>query len=181
MIFVLVVVLGFEISDNVATGLGKRFQAIWKAALKAATWLYHRDIFPRHFFNSNRSRYRMQARSQFYLKVIKPRRGLGTGRFVDNVLKGTSRRRMLNYATVRAADDGNSVILRMQAPSYFTNPFVGTYTDDKGQRKTIGHQPDKAKEVTQVNPEDRESFGKLVQRRIMEKFESLPASRKRVL
>lgn len=173
--------IGFivEITNDVITGLGKKFQKVWRAAMDVAVRLYHRDIFPKHFFNSNRSRYRMQPRSDFYLKVIKPRRGLGTGRFVDNVLKGTSRRRMMNFATVRKTDGGNTVVLRMQAPRYFTNPFVGSYIDEKGERKTIGSQPDKLAEVTQVNQDDKNELGKIVQAKIFEKYQAVLAKKAR--
>lgn len=155
--------IGFivEITNEVITGLGKKFQTVWRAAMVSAVKLYHRDIFPRHFFNSNRTRYRMQKRSEFYLKVIKPKRGVGTGRFVDNVLKGVARRRMMNFATVRTTDGGNTVVLRMKAPWYFAY---------KG-----GGQPDKVAEVTQVNDEDKGQFGKIVQAKIFERFQALPA------
>lgn len=135
------IILGVTTTDELTAGLGKRFKAAHTRAMKGSIEDYHDKLFPRHFYNSNRSRYRMAQRSQFYLKVIKPRRGVGTGRFVDNVLKGTSMRRMMAFYTVRASDGGNTFILRMQAPRYFTEQYQG--------------QPDKKSEVEQINEDDK--------------------------
>lgn len=175
------IVLGVEVSDDIITGLKKRFTRLYRNVMKSVVWWYHKTIFPRHFFNSNRSRYRMEKRSEFYLKVIKPRRGSATGRFVDLILKGTSRRRMQAFATVRATDDGNSVMLRMSAPRHFTNPYVGAYTDDKGEVKHITHQPDKVKEVVQFNDEDRQAMVKEFSQQIQSAFQAAKTRTKRSL
>lgn len=176
-----IIVLGFEISDDFITGLKKSFKAKYMAAMKAAMGLYHKLIFPKHFYNSNRTRYRMEKRTDFYLKVVKPRRGTGTGRFVDNVLKGVSRRRMMNFFTIRAADGNNAVILRMKAPRYFTNPYVGTYTDDKGEKHTIKQQPDKAAEVTQINDQDKAAFRDFIRNELQQALKQRQAKSKRTI
>jgi len=167
------IILGVEQNDDIITGLGKRYLATCRAALKDAVWEYHKTIFPRHFFNSNRSRYKHETRSQYYLQVIKRRRGIATGKFVDQILTGVSRRRMLAFATVRASDGGNTVTLRMSAPRYFTNPYVGTFRNPQGQVKRIMHQPDKAKEVAQVNQEDQASLTQITTDNLMARFNQI--------
>jgi hypothetical protein len=142
--------LGVEITDEVINGLGKKFETARYRAMVAAIKNYHRVIFPKHFFNSNRSRYQLAPRTQFYLKVIKPARGIGPGRFVDLLLKGTSRRRMMTFATIRASDSRGSFTLRMSAPTYFTRRLAG--------------QPDKQAEAEQVNQEDRGNIRNDIQR-----------------
>lgn len=135
------IILGITTSDEMLTGLGKRYQAAHTRSLRGAVTDYHDQLFPRHFFNSNRARYRLAPRTAFYLKVIKPKRGIGTGRFVDLILTGRSMRRMMHFFTVRASDGGNSMVLRMDAPRYFTQKFQG--------------QPDKVDEAEQINEDDK--------------------------
>ena len=151
--------LDVQVSDEVITGLGKRYNAAKTRAMKEAIWYYHKQIFPRHFFNSNRARYRLAKRTEFYLKVIKPRRGVGSGRFVDLLLKGVSKRRMMAFATVRTSDGGNTVVLRMQAPTYFTRLIPG--------------RPDKKSEVEQINTEDKTNIRDMIQRLINQKLQSI--------
>jgi hypothetical protein len=173
------VILGVKLEDNIVTGLGKRYLSTCRAALKDAVWYYHREIFPRHFFQSNRSRYKHEKRSEYYLKRIKLRKGVATGKYVDEILTGVSRRRMLAFATVRSSDGGNSVILRVQAPRYFTNPYVGSFRDDKGNLKTIQRQPDKVAEVQQVNSEDQQKITDFTSNRVMERFQALKSRGRR--
>lgn len=147
--------------------------------MKQTVAMYHREIFPRHFFNSNRSRYRLKPRTEFYLRVIKPRTGQGTGRFVDLMLKGVASRRMKHFATITATDGGNTIVLRMDAPRYFTNPFIGSLINQHGKPITITQQPDKVAEVTQVNQEDRANMAAYFTARMQERWEQIKQLRKR--
>lgn len=173
------VILGVTLDDDIVTGLGKRYLSTCRQALKDGAWYYHREIFPRHFFQSNRTRYRHEKRSEYYLKRVKLRKGLATGKYVDDILTGVSRRRMLAFATVRASDGGNSVVLRMQAPRYFTNPYVGSFRDAQGKMKTIQRQPDKVAEVEQVNTEDQQKITEFTSKRVMERFRELKSRGRR--
>lgn len=157
------IVMGVTITDDIIRGLGRSYRKSYRAAMLDAVKFYHANIFPRHFNPSNRTRYKLEKRTPFYLQVLKKRDGQGQGRFVDLLLKGTARRRMLYNARIWATDGGNTVTLKMQAPRYFTNPFVGTYTDQNGEQKRITRQPNKVAEVVQVNSEDRANLAKRIQ------------------
>lgn len=154
-------------SDEVITGLGKKWDRARKKAMEEGVKMYHAQIFPKHFFPSNRARYRLQPRTKFYLTKIKPRKGVGPGRFVDLQLKGVSRRRMMAFFTIRRSDGGNTLVLRMQAPTYFTRKLPG--------------QIDKAAEVERVNDEDRMKIRDFVQGRIAAAWEAKTAGKTRKL
>ncbi len=157
------IALGVTITDDIITGLGRSYRASYRRAMLESVKYYHTTIFPKHFGTSNRSRYKLEPRTRFYLSVIKPREGQGQGRFVDLLLHGTARRRMMYNARIWATDGGNSVTLKMLTPKYFTNPFVGTYVDAEGKQKRITRQPDKVAEVVQVNPDDKRTLANHIQ------------------
>lgn len=173
--------LGVTLESDLLEGLGKRFPRAYRSAMKGMVEVYHREIFPRHFFGSNRSRYKIKPRSQFYLTVIKRVTGRGPGRYVDLLLRGVAARRMKSFATIRAADGGNTMVLRMQAPRYFTNPFIGSYINEHGDRKTITQQPDKVAEVTQVNAEDRTNLGTIFRRKMEAAWSEIKQKKRRRL
>ena len=159
------IILGVQSSDELIAGLGNKYLKAHKEALYGSVEDYHDKLFPRHFFNSNRSRYKLAPRTSFYLKKIKPRKGVGTGRFVDLVLKGVSMRRMMSFYTIRQADGGNSLVLRMQAPRYFTERYRG--------------QPDKKAEAEQINDDDREKIRGFYIQRMQAKWQQLKQKRSR--
>lgn len=167
------ILLALESSDELITGLRRRYPSAHRASMKQTVEMYHREIFPRHFFGSNRSRYRIKPRTTFYLRVIKPVQGQGSGRFVDLLLRGTASRRMKHFATIRATDGGNTIVLRMAAPRYFTNPYIGSLINAQGKPITITQQPDKVAEVTQVNMEDRAKMHAYFLARMNERWNQL--------
>lgn len=159
------IILQVTTTGDLITGMGQQYRAAHARAVKGTVEDYHEQLFPKHFFNSNRSRYRLAPRSQFYLKVIKPKRGVGTGRFVDLILKGVTRRRMMAFFTVRATDGGNTWVLRMQAPGYFANRFR--------------NQPDMAAEVQQHSQDDLTKMGGFYRRRMTAEWEKAKQKRTR--
>lgn len=170
------VILGFRIRYRGAVkGLARHGAAIRKQVLRETAQYWHRAIFPRHFGNLNRSRYQLAPRGRFYLQVLKPRKGRGQGRFVDEVLTGASQRIMLAF--FRVTGTSRSATVRAFPPTYFTNPFIGSFTDKKtGRLKHVTRQPDKPDEVTRFSGEDRAELRKFAAARMGALFRALPAA-----
>lgn len=166
------IILGFRVVDrSLLRGLGRRFGKFRKQAMHDMAEFWHREIFPRHFGNSNRSAYGFAPRTPFYLEVIKRRKGVGVGRFRDLVLTGQSRRWM--QAFVRISGTAQRVSVRMSPPRYFTNPFIGSFTDPRtGRVKHVTRQPDKPDEVTRFNAEDRRDLRQFLARRLQEQIDA---------
>lgn len=166
------IILGMKIEDrSLIRGLGRRWTGIVKQSMLDMAAHWHRSIFPQHFGPSNRTLYQFQPRSQVYTKEIKPKAGVGVGRFRDEVLTGRSQRFM--QAFVKITGTARKVTVRMNAPGYFTKPFIGTWIDEKtGETKRITRQPDKPDEVTRFSADDRrelrEFMGERLQRRLQE-------------
>lgn len=163
---------------NPPRGMGKRFRAMKREALKEVAWFWHTNILERHFTPGNVSRYRMEARNRFYKEEIKKKQGEGQGRYVDLILKGRSLRWMKTFASV--AGTATAATLRMKPPSYFTRPFIGTFTDpETGKQKRITRQPDKPAELKQVNSADRAAMVRFIRRGILNgwKTERMPSGR----
>lgn len=174
------IILGAEITDDIIAKAGKRLKNAAGNALVEAVKQYHREIFTKHFTPGNSARYRMQKRTTLYTQLIKKKAGSGQGKFVDLLLKGASQRRMMAFATVRKTDGGNTAVLRMETPRYFTNPFIGTFTDAKsGKQKQITQQPDKVAEVVQLNPDDRQRLAAMIMKQLTDKFKNSRPSRSR--
>ena len=140
-------------------GLSVSFRKIVKQVLEATGESWHRELFPKHFTHGNRARYKHEKRTRVYLQEIKPEQGSGTGRFVDNVLKGKTRRFTMALATVKGTS--RSVRVRMKAPRHVTRPFIGTYRKRDGTLGRITRQPDKAAELTAHDGRDREELSKI--------------------
>lgn len=158
-------VLNTEVVDRSGLrGLGRRWGAIQRNALRDTAEHYHRRLFPRHFTPGNTSRYGHTPRSRFYRQVIKPFQGAGQGKFVDLQLKGTSRRAMVHLAKITATK--NRATITMRPPNYFTNPFVGVLRGRGGKLKQIRRQPDKVAEVTRFNDQDRNDLQRYLERRL---------------
>ena len=145
-----------------AGNLRRGFVKVHNTLMRDAATYWHLRIFPGHFTPGNEQRYQMEPRTPEYLKR-KRRYGTGQGRYVANVFSGMSFRWMMALAKVTATQD--SATVRMQAPTYFTKPAVGTFTDKNGRQFTISRQPDKVKEVTQVNAADLGELQRYMQRR----------------
>lgn len=159
-------VLGIELANaNEFRGIGIRWARIRKLALADVAKEWHRTVLHRHFTPHNRSRYRLAQRREIYMKKIKVMKGQGQGKFVELLLSGKSERWLKVFHAISST--GNMATLRMKPPSYFTNPFIGSFTDKKtGKRKTVRRQPDKPDETTQVNDPDRATLREYMQERM---------------
>lgn len=159
-----VIILGVELEDRSGIrGLGKVWGQILKQSLAETAREWGESILGDHFGGRNRSEYAHVPRTSFYLKVSKLRRGVGPGRFTDLVLTGASRRAA--RTSLRVTSTRHQATLRMSLPSYFTNPFVGTYQDGR-KTKRITRQPDKVAELTRISRQDREQLRLFCEKRI---------------
>lgn len=155
------------------TGNWRRgFGSVHKELMADAATYWHHRLFPGHFTPGNESRYQMESRTPAYLKR-KRMYGTGQGRYVANVFSGASFRRMMSLfkVTATAASGTQQATLRMSAPTYFAKPAVGTFTDANGRRFTIKKQPDKVKEVTQMNDRDEAELKRYMQQRYQQLIE----------
>jgi len=139
--------------------------AVHKELLNDVATFWHHRLLPGHFTPGNEDRYDMEPRSPGYLKT-KRRYGVGQGKYVANVFTGMSFRWLMTLFNVSGTSTQATVT--MKAPTYFTNPATGTFTGKNGRTFTISHQPDKAKEVTQVNDSDRSQMQKYMGQRYQE-------------
>ena len=156
-------------ANDIKTKLGgwaRGFGAIHRQLMRDAAQYWHDEIFPSHFTPGNETRYTMAARTPGYMSR-KRKYGIGQGRYVSNIFTGTSLRWMMHSEkiTATAAAGTSQATLRMSAPTYFTNPFVGTKIGRHGKEVTITRQPDKVAEVTQVNDRDDQQLRRFMQRR----------------
>lgn len=143
-------------------GLGRRWGQIQRASLQAVARHWQATILPKHFTPGNRSRYGLAPRNRLYMQKIKQRKGKGQGKWVDDLLTGQSRRWMQSLSTITGSR--NHCTLRMKAPAWFTNPFIGSYRDPKsGKTKTVSQQPDKPAEATAISADDRANLIKFLQ------------------
>lgn len=136
-------------------GGARRIGQVQRLALRDTAETWHAQLLAKHFSPGAAAGYRFAARSRVYKEFIKPHEGTGQGKFVDLLLKGRARRSLQSLYSIVGSKDRATI--RMQAPAYFTNPFVGTFTDPKtGKLKRITRQPDKVREVTAVGAGDRQ-------------------------
>ena len=157
--------------DTPVRGLSRRFGALCKETLTETAAFWQREIFPKHFGPRNRSEYHYEQRNQFYLDVIKKAKGEGEGRFRDEVLSGKSQNWMRFLFKITGT--AKKAVVRMNPPGYFTNPFIGSFTDPRtGKQKTITRQPDKPDEVTRVSEDDRRALELLSRTKLAEKIEA---------
>lgn len=168
-------ILNMRIEDGSQfRGLTRRWPAIVKATMEATAEHWQKTIFPRHFGPRNRSDYGFEKRNDLYLNVIKKVEGEGEGKFRDEVLKGQSRRWLQTLYQV--AGTAKRTTVRATAPTYFTKPFVGSFTDPKtGKQRVITRQPDKPDEVTRFNQADRDALEEFAWKQLKKEIEaSLP-------
>jgi len=95
---------------------------------------WHRELLPDHFKPGAHGKFQHATRSEEYLKS-KRIRGIGPGRFLDNIFSGKSRRFLMHGPSIKAT--GTGVTIRMDSPVYF--------------RKTITGHPNMSNEVTRVS------------------------------
>lgn len=152
-------------AEKVARKLGVSVRKIHKELLIDVARFWHHRILPSHFTPGNETRYSMEPRGKRY-KAFKARVGVGQGRYVSNVLSGQSFRWLMTTDTYTGTQ--SQATLRMKAPTYFTSPAIGTFKGKDGRSFTITRQPDKPKEVTQVNDADRSEMQKYMGRRYSE-------------
>jgi hypothetical protein len=171
------VVLNCELKHR-PRGMGRRYSRVKKEVLKEVAWHWHAKILERHFTPGNSSRYRMATRNKVYREFIKKEQGTGQGRFVDLLLRGQSLRRMRHFSSVTGTQ--YYATLTMNTPTYFTRPFIGTFTDpNTGRVKRVSRQPDKPGEVKQISNDDRAMLTRFARRGIVRGWNtgSVPSGR----
>ncbi len=131
--------------------LGLSLTKMRKELMLDIALFWHTELFPAHFTPGAESRYGYEARTKRYLS-FKRSHGVGQGRYVANIFTGQSRRRMTHIKTITGTS--STATVRMDAPTYFRKPAVGTFTGKDGRTFTIKRQPDKVSEVTRVNAAD---------------------------
>lgn len=154
------VILNLRTVDrSVLKQIGLTYARACKATLLDTATYWHREVFPAHFGPINRGKYRYAPRTAVYLQKIKRLHGVGEGKFRIQVLQGKSGRQLRNLVRITAT--GKQATVRMQAPGYFTNPFVGTWVDHKtGKIKRVTRQPNKPEEIVRKDDFDRQKLRK---------------------
>lgn len=131
--------------------LGHSLTKVRKELMADIALFWHTEIFPAHFTPGAETRYGYEPRSKKYL-AVKARKGVGQGRYAANIFTGQSRRRMTQLKTITSTS--GTATVRMDAPTYFRKPAVGTFPKPGGGTFTIKRQPDKVAEVTRINAAD---------------------------
>jgi hypothetical protein len=161
----MMIVLGVEVTNaRQFKHLGIRWARLRKETLRDVAEFWHGRCLDRHFTPGNDGRYQMQRRREFYVKEIKTKFGQGQGKWVSLLLRGKSLRWMRAFKTIGGTSTAS--VLRMRPPTYFGNPFIGTYRDAKGKTRQITQQPDKPTEVTRIDQTDRGSLRWYMQERL---------------
>jgi len=172
-------VLGVEVTNaKEFRGLGIRWARLKKETLQEVALYWHARMLDRHFTPGNRSRYQIPQRSAVYRDEIKKKFGQGQGKWVDLLLRGKSQRWMRVFKTVSGTS--TAATLRLRPPTYFTNPFVGSYLNRQGKPRRISQQPDKAAEVTRLDEKDRQDLREYMAARLRARVASVLFERKGV-
>ena len=166
------VVLSCKVENGLPKGISRKMPAITKQALLSTAMLWHERMLQGHFTPGNESRYRFDPRNAVYLKEIKAKEGISQGRYVKDILKGQSLRWLRAFTTFSATSNQSTV--RMSSPTYFENPFLGTFIDPKsGKTKHVTRQPNKPGEVTQINDSDKVALQKFARENVTKRVELL--------
>jgi hypothetical protein len=145
------------VDRSVLKELGLSYARLVKQVLYETAEHWHRNIFPAHFGGQNQGKYQYTPRTAVYLQKIKRLHGVGEGKFRIQVLQGKSGRALRNL--VRISGSSRQATVRMSAPGYFTNPFVGSWVDAKtGRVKRVTRQPNKPEEIVRKDTYDREKL-----------------------
>lgn len=169
------VILGVTIENmREFRGMGIRFAAVKKETLQATAMHWHARCLVSHFTPNNNKRYPMDERNLYYLTNIKRVFGRGQGKFVLLKLSEKSQRWMNVFVDVTGTS--HQATLRMRPPNYFANPFIGSFVDNQGKKKTITRQPDKPAEVTSVNDADRVILRQFMESRLQQRIRQIVTS-----
>ena len=103
---------------------------------------WHREIMPKHFRPGNYQRYNMEPRQPSYLAGKKRRYGIGVGKYALGIFRGETLRRVTYEYKVTVQPHTNAAVIRMNVPTYFSNP------------PSRGEHPDQPSELLQVNSDD---------------------------
>mgnify|MGYP000187356206 CR=1 FL=1 len=144
------ILLGVKVETKGLRGLGVSLRSIQKQALQDVARYWHAKVFPGHFELSARTEYagQIDPRSKGYIFETKLVEGEGLGRTVADRLKNQSLRRMKHLFQITGTS--RQATVRMEAPAYFTHPYVGPiFNATKGRTIVIRRQPDEPREVPQ--------------------------------
>lgn len=163
------IIMTCEVLDRTPIKILKReLSRIRREALRELVMWFHEVYVPRRFSPGNDTRYQHAKRNDVYKNRIKRRRGIGQGKYVNNVLTGASRRRAMAFA--KATATANQATLRVETPTYFRRPFKGTTRNRKGGITTINNQPDKVAETVFIPRQELEElrlqFQKILTRKL---------------
>lgn len=166
--------LNVRIKDGIGLKkLGFRLRTdVMKVALQETAVYWHDMVFPGHFAAGARREYQFEKRNRGYIFQTKIPEGVGPGKSRPDLFHSFSELRMKHMWTVRGT--ANKATVSMDAPAYFTNPALGTFTNPRtGRTFHISHQPDKPKEVTQVSQEDREELSTFYREAVLRRVKAL--------
>lgn len=169
------VVLNTEIKNAwVIKGIKRKWPQVLRLSMFAIARRWMEVKFPSHFTPGNETRYSHERRNPFYKRVIKIFEGEGQGKYVDDLLKGRSRRQLWTSTTITATQHRSTI--RMKAPAYFTDPYIGRIekeipvkNDPSRMRKiiiNITRQPDKVRELLEVPAKDKDDLQQYLQKRM---------------
>jgi hypothetical protein len=169
-----IVSLALDVHDSSGMrGMTTAWRRIVREVLREVAQHWHAEILDQHFSGRNRTEYRHEPRTRWYLSVWKPRKGSGTGRYADLVLTGRSwRAAKLGRVSVRAG----AAVLTMAMPAYFTTPFVGTIRGP-GRPRRITRQPDKVRELTTISLRDRAALVRRARAEAIARFDAARRAR----
>lgn len=141
----------------------------WRAAMLAAHQAmgahWHSAILPKHFTQAAQIRYRHQRRQQKYLAYKKALAKRGKVKYygnVDLVFSGQLEKSLSSFVTVRAFP--TRVTVSMNGPRYIT------------MRPYLTAQPDKAREITTVVPEESDALAAVADRVVTEIMNDIKAA-----
>lgn len=154
--------------------LPRKYRGIVKEAMLATGEYWHENILPRHFSPAAHGRYNYEQRASKYLKR-KQLVGIGDGKSVYLVLTGMSRRFLMFLYKVSGTS--RSFRVRMQAPVYFTSPFVGGIPMPHGGTMNVRHQPDKPGETSRVSVGDARELQEFTSKRVQELIAKMPKTK----
>lgn len=168
------VVLSTEIRENVGfeDGLLKKIRTAKRKAIKLTARYWHSHIFPRHFAASAESEYGQEDRGKDY----KDRKLERTGKAINLILSGKSRRFMLALEKISATKE-DAAIVTMPVPRYFTLPKIGRFINFLGREKEIARQPDKPTEATETSDRDRKDLDRFMKRVLKRELSKSKATR----
>lgn len=119
---------------------------------------FAQNLLAERFAPRNETRFNHEKRSKVYKGVIKRRGGVGQGKFVNLQLTGKAMRQARHLYRVTGKRRKK---LKLTLPAYYTRPFVGSWRDPKtGKTKRITRQPDKVRELVQVDARDKDRLQK---------------------